>query len=181
MRKNLLSFLPGNLRIRSLTRRDRLLLGAFFFFLFWIYLLYGKGALFFEVPSRSMEPTLLPGDKVVAFRVKRIERGDVIAFISPLNPKDILVKRVVGLPGEEIEIHGGKVYINGNPLKEPYIKEPPIYDLPRTRIPPGYYFVLGDNRNNSEDSSVFGPIPRKSIIAKDVFIYWPPSRWGRIK
>ncbi|NOZ63658.1 MAG: signal peptidase I [Caldiserica bacterium] len=89
-------------------------------------------------------------------------------------------KRVIALPGETVSVRGGKVFINGVYLYEPYIKSPPKYYLPPIKIPEGCYFVLGDNRNNSEDSSVYGPIPRELILGKDVFIYWPPSRWGRI-
>jgi len=128
-----------------------------------------------------MEPTLKPGDKVISFRAREIKRGDLVVFKNPLNKKEILVKRVIALPGETISIKGGKVFVNGKYLYEPYIKEPPSYYLSTTKIPPNHYFVLGDNRNNSEDSSVYGPIPRDLIIGKDIFIYWPPSRWGKIK
>lgn len=136
---------------------------------------------FYLIPSGSMEPTLVPGDKVVAFRINKIKRKDIVIFFNPLNKKEILVKRVIGLPGETIKIENGKVFINGKPLIEPYIKEPPSYFLRKTKIPPKNYFVLGDNRNNSEDSSVYGPVPRDLIIGKDIFIYWPPSRWRKVK
>ena len=163
------------------SRRDKGLLVVLLFFSLWIYLLYFKGVRFFLVPSRSMEPTLKPGDKVISFRAREIKRGDLVVFKNPLNKKEILVKRVIALPGETISIKGGKVFVNGKYLYEPYIKEPPSYYVTATKIPPNHYFVLGDNRNNSEDSSVYGPIPRDLIIGKDIFIYWPPSRWGKIK
>ncbi len=137
--------------------------------------------MFYLVPSGSMEPTLMPGDKVIAFRIDGIKRRDIVVFFNPLKKGEILVKRVIGLPGETIEIMNGKVFINGKPLTEPYIKEPPSYYLRPIKIPPKSYFVLGDNRNNSEDSSVYGPVPRSLITGKDVFIYWPPSRWGKVK
>ncbi len=164
----------------KLSRRDRSLLGVLILFSLWNYLVYFRGMRFFLVPSASMEPTLKPGDKVITFRTKEINRGDLVVFINPLDKKEILVKRVIALPGETISIKDGKVFINGVYLYEPYIKNPPAYYLPPIKIPEGYYFVLGDNRNNSEDSSVYGPIPRKLIRGKDVFIYWPPSRWGKI-
>ncbi|HEX68070.1 MAG TPA: signal peptidase I [bacterium] len=181
MRRYLFSRVLWKNRIPLLKKEEKWLIFPLIFFLILCYFLYVKGLMFFEVPSASMEPTLKPGDKVIAFKIKEIKRGDVVIFYHPEDKKEVMVKRVIGLPGEKIKIHGGKVYINGKPLEEPYIKEPPIYDYPETKIPPGHYFLLGDNRNNSQDSSIFGPVPRELIFGKDIFIYWPPSRWGRIE
>ncbi len=164
-----------------LKKRDKRLLIILVFFSIWIYLLYGKGMRFFEVPSESMLPTLQPGDHVVCFRIKEVKRGDVVVLQHKRDGREIIVKRVIGLPGEVVEVKEGKVFINGKPLIEPYIKEPPEYDTLPVKLPPGHIFVLGDNRNNSEDSSVFGPVPLKDLIGKDYFIYWPPSRIGRVR
>lgn len=88
-----------------------------------------------------------------------------------------LVKRVVGLPGEEIGIYNGHVYINGKRLEEPYMKEPMIGDAVAYRIPEGTIFVMGDNRNNSEDSRVWGPIPVASVLGRAKLLFWPLSKF----
>ena len=137
------------------------------------------------IPSEAMLPTLQVNDKILidkqAYKDKLPKRGDLILF----NPTETLIEngytaafieRVIGLPGETIEIKDGNVYINGNAIAEDYILEPPKYSFPLTKIPAASYFVLGDNRNNSYDSHYWGYVPQELIIGKTVSIYYPPSR-----
>jgi signal peptidase I len=91
------------------------------------------------------------------------------------------IKRVVAVEGETVKITDGKVYINGKPLKEPYIREEPFYEFGPVKVPKGHIFVLGDNRNNSEDGHIWGFLPMKYLRAKALFRYWPPQRLGLIK
>jgi len=117
--------------------------------------------------GQSMEPTLRDGDRVTASPVNReLQRGDIVIFSDPLpdaNPNIVYIKRVIGLPGETIEVKDGQVYINGAVLVEPYIAEKPWYSLKTVLIPEDHYFVLGDNRMNSLDSHVYGSIPKDVI------------------
>lgn len=106
------------------------------------------------------------------------QRGDIIVLSLPANPSQGLIKRIIGLPGEEVEIKMGKVYINGMPLSEPYLAEPTLYVFPPLIIPEDSYFVLGDNRNVSSDSHAWGTLPYRNIVGKAWLSYWPPSRWG---
>lgn len=142
------------------------------------------------IPSASMEPSLVPGQRLLINKLvyRQIidtylfhppKRGEIITFRPYPHSKDVYVKRVIAQPGEWVEIKGGKVFINDKPLYEPYIKEPPLYTFPKTFIPPNHFFVLGDNRNNSIDSRIIGPIPIERIIGKAIFIYWPPRYWGK--
>jgi signal peptidase I len=130
-----------------------------------------KQVKFLEVISSSMEPTLNVGDRIISIKVDEIKRKDIVALISP--EKEILVKRVIGLPGEKIKIENGYVYINGEKLEEPYIKEKPEYLYEEIKIPQDSYFLLGDNRNESEDSTEWGPIEKKLIIGKIILRYYP--------
>lgn len=109
------------------------------------------------------------------------KRGDVIVFNPPVSSQYPYIKRVIGLPGETVEVRDGKVFINGIPLIEEYIKEPPNYTMAPKVIPEGEYFVLGDNRNNANDSHAGWTVPRENIIGKAWFIYWPPDKWGPVK
>ncbi len=107
------------------------------------------------------------------------ERGDVVILEDPRDPtQDRLVKRVIGLPGETIEIRNGQIAINGHRLIEPYITEPWQGTMPLIRIPQGEYFVMGDNRRNSTDSRFFGLVPRDLIIGKAMLALWPPDKLG---
>jgi len=109
------------------------------------------------------------------------QRGDVVVFWPPFESEHPFIKRVIGLPGETVEVKQGKVFINTIPLKETYITEPITYKLSPKRIPEGEYFVLGDNRNNSNDSHTGWTVPREKMIGKAWFVYWPPTKWKVIK
>ena len=107
-------------------------------------------------------------------------RGDVIVFRAPQSPDKDFIKRVIGVPGDRVEVRGGKVYVNGIALSEPYIIDPPVYELTPTVVSPDNYFVLGDHRNNSSDSHVWGLVPRANIVGAAWVSYWPPAKWGII-
>ncbi len=109
------------------------------------------------------------------------ERGEVIVFWPPFESQHPFIKRVIALPGDTVEVRDNNVFVNGVALVEGYIKEPPHYTMPPIRIPQGEYFVLGDNRNNSNDSHNAWTVPRDNIIGKAWFIYWPLHKWGTIK
>lgn len=109
------------------------------------------------------------------------ERGDIIVFRYPKEPSRDFIKRVIGVPGDMVEIKNGVVYVNGKPLHEDYTADPPSYFQPAERVPEGNYFVLGDNRNNSSDSHVWGLVPEENIIGKAWFSYWPPDSWGSVE
>ena len=129
-----------------------------------------------RVEGTSMEPSLHDGEMVVvnrlAYRWSEPTRGDIIVFHFPLDPSRRFIKRVIGLPGDQIEVRGGVVYINGTPLEEPYIAAAPRYDG-AWRVEGGDLFVLGDNRNNSSDSQNWGPLSLGDVIGKAVLVYWP--------
>jgi signal peptidase I len=142
----------------------------------------------FYIPSGSMEPTLRPGDRVLvnklSYDLHPIHRGDIVVFRRPPSEagdttiRD-LIKRVIGLPGDRIEARDGIVYINGQPLKEPYLPAGTVTTtLPLTTVPSGQYFVLGDNRGNSKDSRFIGPIPGHLIVGRAFVRVWPLSGLG---
>lgn len=145
----------------------------------------------FYIPSGSMEPTLMVGDRIlvskVSYRFGTIERGDVIVFHYPLNPGKDFVKRVVGLGGESVELRDGVVLINNTPIKELYPTALAGSDRACTssygpqKVPAGQFFVLGDNRCNSEDSRFFGFVPRDNVVGRAMFIYWPPPRLSLVR
>jgi signal peptidase I len=146
----------------------------------------------FYIPSASMEPTLEKGDRVLvnklSYDLHDVHRGDIIVFelpsdkVGPDGIKD-LIKRVIGLPGDEIESRDGQVYINGKLLKEPYLPEGVTTDHPpitKQKVPKGHVFVMGDNRDNSADSRFEnrGPIPIDTIIGRAFIQVWPPTDIG---
>ena len=177
----------------------------------------------FQIPSESMENTLLVGDYLLVNKLcyggpgfgdhllpyQKIATGDIIVFHYPVDPTQHFVKRVVGVPGDRLRMINKKVFINGQPLDEPYVRflEPPINmfrdNFPRTDIPAyglegkwwlqmrklvedgelivpqGHYFVLGDNRDDSQDSRYWGFVPRENIIGKPLLIYWSVQDWDR--
>jgi signal peptidase I len=154
--------------------------------LFLLYMFAWRGMRFFLIPSESMEPTLLKRDYIVTLNYGRPAgdpaRFDIIVFKDPEEPNIYDVKRVIALPGEQIEIHDGAVFINSEYLEERYVREPPVYTYEPDIIPEGHYFVLGDNRNLSSDSSLWRrSVPKSDIIGRAVFIYNPISRMGRIR
>jgi signal peptidase I len=134
----------------------------------------------FEVYGTSMVPNILPADYILADKVSynfRVpERGEVIILNSPQQQEKDLIKRVIGLPGETVEIKDSKVYINGTAINEPYIKEPVKYTFGKQQVPADSYFVLGDNRNVSADSHTGWFLAKKDIIGRAMIIYWPPNR-----
>ncbi len=139
----------------------------------------------FYIPSGSMEPTLMIGDRILVDKLSfqlggHIATGDIVVFRRPphetIIPHSIkyLVKRVIGLPGETISSHGGQVYINGKLLHEPFLPKGTITTgITTQKIPPGHYFMMGDNREDSEDSRFFGPISGSLIVGKVVARIWP--------
>ena len=182
----------------------------------------------FQIPSESMENTLLVGDYLLVNKLcyggqgfggrgfgdelmpyQRIERGDIIVFHYPVDPQQHFVKRVIGVPGDHLRMVSKKVLINGKPLDEPYVRflEPrnnlfrddfPRMDIAAQRlegdwwlemrklvvdgqliIPEGHYFVMGDNRDNSDDSRYWGFVPRENIIGRPLVIYWSVQDWDR--
>jgi signal peptidase I len=134
-----------------------------------------------RVDSYSMEPTLYKGDFVIvnkiSYKLGSPGRGDVIVFHFPPNPEEQYIKRVIGLPGDRIHIAGGKVYINGEALAEPYLHVPTNRGG-NWNVPADSLFVMGDNRNNSSDSRMWGMVPFDNIVGKATMIYWPPDQWG---
>ncbi len=109
------------------------------------------------------------------------QRGDVIVFEPPNRPGEDYVKRIIGLPGETVEIRAGQVFINGEPLAEPFQPMPGTYTMPNAvTVPDGQVFVLGDNRNNSNDSHNWGTLPLENIVGRAWLSYWPPNEWGVI-
>lgn len=132
-----------------------------------------------RVESISMQPSLQPGDYVLvsrlAFLLSMPNRGDIIVFDNPADPSQQYIKRVIGLPGDMVFIAHGVVAINQTPLVEPYVQSPPLY-ANQWSVPNAAFFVLGDNRNHSSDSHVWGMLPVDSITGKALLIYWPPGR-----
>ncbi len=140
----------------------------------------------FYIPSGSMEPTLQIEDKIivnkVVYRFKEPQRGDILVFKYPLDPSRDYVKRVIGLPGETLEIKDSAVYINGSSLTESYLpSDLKLMDFGPVSIADGSYFMMGDNRNNSQDSRVWGVLPENYIVGKAFFIFWPGSRISVLK
>jgi signal peptidase I len=139
-----------------------------------------------KVEGTSMNPLLSDQERIFInkfiYRFEPIERGDVVVFWYPLDRSKSFIKRVVGLPGEVVEIRAGHVYINGQELADQYV--PSSYldgsNYPPRRIPPDSYFVMGDHRDSSNDSRVFGPVTRQFIYGKAVFAYWPVDHFGSL-
>jgi signal peptidase I len=133
-----------------------------------------------RVDGLSMNPTLQHGEYILVSRLSyktgQPQRGDIIVFSLPTDQRQDLIKRVIGLPGETISIHDGKVLVNGLTLEEPYIAQPPVYNGEWT-VSEGQLFVLGDNRNDSKDSHQWGLLPMENVIGKALLIYWPPPEW----
>jgi signal peptidase I len=177
----------------------------------------------FQIPSQSMENTLLVGDYLLVNKLcygghglgdhlmpyQKIARGDIIVFHYPVDPTQHFVKRVIGVPGDHLRMVNKKVFINGKLLDEPYVRfiEPPNdpfrdnfprIDIPAPRldgewwlelrrlvedgqliVPEGHYFVMGDNRDDSQDSRYWGFVPRENIVGRPLLIYWSVQDWDR--
>lgn len=152
------------------------------------------------IPSGSMLPTLQINDRLIidklSYKFRDPQRGDIVVFsptdaLKQQNFKDAFIKRVIGLPGDKVEVRGQRVYVNGQPLRENYIEEEPNYafstegfnkqlGIKGGTVPANQYLVLGDNRNNSYDSHYWGYVPRDKIIGRAVVRFWPLSRVGEI-
>jgi len=144
------------------------------------------------IPSSSMEPTLEINDRLVvekiSYHLNPPQRGDIIVFWPPESlfeaeekRKDAFIKRVIGIPGDTVEVRNGMVFVNDEPLEEDYIEAEPNYTWGPETVPPESYLVLGDNRNSSFDSHAWEPdsfVPAENIIGKAVVRFWPPSRIG---
>jgi len=138
----------------------------------------------FRVVGTSMEPNLHNGQYLiidkVSYRFSDPQVGDVVVFEPPNRPGEDYVKRIIGLPGQLVEIRNGQVYIDNRPLKEPYTVRRGSYSMEPRRVGPNEYFVLGDNRDSSSDSHMWGMLPRANIVGRAWISYWPPSSWGLI-
>jgi signal peptidase I len=141
-----------------------------------------------RVEGTSMLPRLHDGERIFVnkfiYKFEPIRRGDIVVFWYPNDPSKSFIKRVIGLPGEMISIRRGIVYINGEPLPEPYL-DPSLHtreeNMPPVYVREHYYFVMGDNRDSSNDSRQWGLVPEKYIYGKAVFRYWPLSNIGRLR
>lgn len=143
-----------------------------------------------EISGASMEPNFHNKEYIltnkVLYRILDPQRGDIVIFKSPKNKEIDYIKRIIGLPGETVAFKGGMFYINGQPLEEPYQTNQPLFgggylkEGQEIIVPPGMYFVVGDNRPGSSDSRDFGPVPKEDFLGKAFLRYWPTTRLGLI-
>ncbi len=136
-----------------------------------------------RVDGQSMIPTFDSGEFIIvsklSYKFGEPELGDVVVFHLPRDPDQDYIKRVIGLPGDEVIIQDGVIFVNGQELSEAYVNASPTYSG-RWEVPEDALFVLGDNRNNSSDSHSWGPVPMEYIVGKAVFVYWPITSMGVI-
>ena len=138
----------------------------------------------YKVFGSCMEPNLASGERLLGSKLALmggVHRGDVVVFQPPHKPQTAFIKRIVGLPGELIEIKNNRVHVNGKALNEPYLHLSWHDERPPERVPDHMVYVLGDNRDNSNDSRIWGELPIESIQAKAWFRYWPLDRAGIIQ
>lgn len=142
-----------------------------------------------KVEGTSMMPSLVDQERifinkfVYKFGVGSIDRGDTVVFWFPADPTKSYIKRIIGVPGDTVEVRNGTVFVNGHALEEGYVPEE-YRDhsfMARVRVPEDQYFVLGDHRNSSNDSRSWGMVPRRYIYGKAVFVYWPPDKMGVLR
>jgi signal peptidase I len=142
-----------------------------------------------KVEGTSMMPSLVDQERVFINKfvyrlgLGDVERGDTVVFWYPADPTKSYIKRVIGLPGDMVEVRDGTVFLNGQALPEPYVPEEfrDHQSVARLQIPEGHYYVMGDHRSSSNDSRTWGPVPRAAIYGKAVFVYWPPDRMGSLR
>ena len=140
-----------------------------------------------QVEGTSMMPRLENHERIFinkfVYRFRPIERGDVVVFRYPLDTSKSYIKRIIGLPGDEVSIRGGHVLVNGRSLREPYIPSSYLDDQSYSpvHVEPNHYFVLGDHRSSSNDSREWGTVDRQYVYGKAVFVYWPLSQAGWVK
>ncbi len=137
-----------------------------------------------QVQGQSMEPNLHSEQRLVVekvtYRFHGPRRGDIVVIDMPEAGPELLIKRVIALPGETLSSRGGKVYINDQALDEPYVTHPGGRDVAEQVVPPLHVFVMGDNRQFSNDSRNFGPVPIDNIVGRAWFSYWPLELWGPV-
>lgn len=143
------------------------------------------------IPSPSMVPSLAVGDRLlvekVSYRLHFPQRGDIVVFEPPPQLQEYgylasqaFIKRVIGLPGQTVQVSQGRVLVDSEPLAESYILEAPQYEMPPVQVPAGSLFVMGDNRNDSNDSHVWGFLPAQNVIGRAAFRFWPLEKVGKI-
>ena len=143
------------------------------------------------IPSESMLPTLEIGDRLIVEKLSYYShpphRGDIVVFAPPPQLQEqgyqgdqAFIKRVIGLPGDTIAVQDGRVFVNQQLLTEAYVAEPPNYLMSPMVVPPAQLFMMGDNRNNSNDSHIWGFLPRENIVGHACFRFWPLERFGGI-
>jgi signal peptidase I len=140
-----------------------------------------------RVQGASMQPRIEDNERILVnkaiYRFQGVERGDVVVFYYPRDPSVSYIKRVVGLPGDRVEIRSGALYVNGAAIEEPYLlpEYRDTYDMPETQVERGHYFVMGDHRSSSMDSRSFGAVPEKYIYGKAAYCVWPIAKTGRVR
>lgn len=149
----------------------------------------------YEIPSGSMEETIIPGDMVfsekISYYLRDVEAGDIVTFNDPEVIGRVLIKRVIAVGGQVVDVRDGSVYVDGEKLDEPYTLNKPSYPLTRTAhnvevvfpytVPDGYLWVMGDNRTSSQDSRYFGAVPESSVTGRAALVYWPFEHFGLLE